>query len=117
MWESVKTSLREYATAWGHSAWWLVVGVILVLVDIYLKATDKPGIPQRVWVVLAIIVCLSLPSSYSITPGWSVKASSVKSTSCVTRNPRWAFNQLMLLGSRACGRCLGSCSERVVGSR
>jgi hypothetical protein len=57
----LRTSLREYATAWGRWAWAVVVGVILVFVDWYLKATHKPGIPLRVWVVLGLIVLVLVP--------------------------------------------------------
>jgi hypothetical protein len=61
MWERIETSLRQYATAWGRWAWWLVVGVIMVLVDLYLRATHQASMPSRAWVALGFIVLILVP--------------------------------------------------------
>jgi hypothetical protein len=61
MWDSIETSLRRYATAWGRWAWAVVVGVILVFVELYLQVTNKPGLPPRVWLVLGFIVLALVP--------------------------------------------------------
>jgi hypothetical protein len=60
MWESIKTSLREYTLAGWQWVWWLV-SVILLIVDAYQKATGGTPIPSRVWGVLAVIVLFVAP--------------------------------------------------------